>query len=409
MLSLDSAFSRWARSSCCLQSGRERRFGSESGMKGRPLAVYRMIYRLGGAARRRHEASPDDHHGRGLRRAGGCLRRRFRHARTARAEGDLDWNGSGFERQHGSQWHADWHHDRDLEVDADRAERRGNHDHAIHRCARDLRLLSPSRTGVLTGTISGTALTWTASFPAGPNDPTPACTATLTGTISDMTGSSLNGAYSDKTRARASTRAGRSRWHPRPRTESESPSRPALPESRAAPARLRRVRLAGRHEAHRRPRDGTRSPGAVFPQHRRSGARDALARGHGPGRRGLRPGRGDGRIVIAAARDFGARGVGVEIDPAPLRMAVYNARRAGVTDRVRFVRGDLFEADIGEATVVTLFLFEDSIAGSCRSSGRAETRHAHRRPPLRLRRGLAAREDRRSGASVLYLWTVPAR
>jgi len=53
-----------------------------------------------------------------------------------------------------------------------------------------------SRTGVLTGTISGTALTWTASFPAGPNDPTPACTATLTGTISDMTGSSLNGAYS---------------------------------------------------------------------------------------------------------------------------------------------------------------------------------------------------------------------
>src|SRR5437879_6881450 len=63
---------------------------------------------------------------------------------------------------------------------------------------------------------------------------------------------------------------------------------------------------------------------------------------------------GDGRIVIAAARDFGARGVGVEIDPVPLRMAVYRARRAGVEDRVRFVRGDLFEADIGEATVVTL-------------------------------------------------------
>ena len=55
---------------------------------------------------------------------------------------------------------------------------------------------------------------------------------------------------------------------------------------------------------------------------------------------------GDGRIVIAAAKDFGARGVGVEIDPAPLRMAVYHARRAGVEDRVRFVRGDLFEVDI---------------------------------------------------------------
>ena len=68
---------------------------------------------------------------------------------------------------------------------------------------------------------------------------------------------------------------------------------------------------------------------------------------------------GDGRIVIAAAKDFGARGVGVEIDPAPLRMAVYHARHAGVEDRVRFVRGDLFEADISEATVVTLFLFEE--------------------------------------------------
>jgi SAM-dependent methyltransferase len=67
---------------------------------------------------------------------------------------------------------------------------------------------------------------------------------------------------------------------------------------------------------------------------------------------------GDGRIVIAAAKFFGARAVGIDIDPTPLRMAVSNARSAGVQDRVRLVRGDLFEADIHEATVVTLFLLE---------------------------------------------------
>jgi len=65
---------------------------------------------------------------------------------------------------------------------------------------------------------------------------------------------------------------------------------------------------------------------------------------------------GDGRIVIAAARKFGARGVGIDIDPDRIREAVENARAAGVADRVRFVRGDLFEADFREATVVTLFL-----------------------------------------------------
>jgi len=65
---------------------------------------------------------------------------------------------------------------------------------------------------------------------------------------------------------------------------------------------------------------------------------------------------GDGRIVIAAAQRFGARGVGIDIDPDRITEAVENARRAGVADRVRFVQGDLFEADFRDATVVTLFL-----------------------------------------------------
>ena len=67
-------------------------------------------------------------------------------------------------------------------------------------------------------------------------------------------------------------------------------------------------------------------------------------------------GSGDGRIVIAAAREFGARGVGVEIDPKLIQESEENARSAGVDNRVRFVQKDLFQVDLREATVVTLFL-----------------------------------------------------
>jgi SAM-dependent methyltransferase len=119
---------------------------------------------------------------------------------------------------------------------------------------------------------------------------------------------------------------------------------------------------------------------------------------------------GDGRIVIAAAKEFGARGVGVEIDPAPLRMAVYNARRAGVEDRVRYVRGDLFEADIGEATVVTLFLFESlnrRLLPKLKKELKPGTRIvAHR---YGFGEDWPPEKTVQVGASTLYLWTVPAR
>lgn len=66
---------------------------------------------------------------------------------------------------------------------------------------------------------------------------------------------------------------------------------------------------------------------------------------------------GDGRIVITAVKDFGAkRGVGVDIDPQRIRESNENARKAGVTDRVRFLQQDLFETDLQDATVVTLYL-----------------------------------------------------
>ena len=67
-------------------------------------------------------------------------------------------------------------------------------------------------------------------------------------------------------------------------------------------------------------------------------------------------GSGDGRILITAAKKYGARGVGIEIDPFYLRDAIDNRAKAGVGDRVTFLNQDLFDADIRDATIVTLFL-----------------------------------------------------
>lgn len=69
-------------------------------------------------------------------------------------------------------------------------------------------------------------------------------------------------------------------------------------------------------------------------------------------------GSGDGRIVITAAKKYGARGVGIDIDPALVKKATENAAAAGVADRVRFRTENVFAADIGDATVVTLYLLQ---------------------------------------------------
>jgi SAM-dependent methyltransferase len=65
---------------------------------------------------------------------------------------------------------------------------------------------------------------------------------------------------------------------------------------------------------------------------------------------------GDGRIVVAAAKNFGAHGVGIDINPVRINEAKESAKKAGVENLVRFEENDLFQADIHEATVVTLFL-----------------------------------------------------
>lgn len=67
-------------------------------------------------------------------------------------------------------------------------------------------------------------------------------------------------------------------------------------------------------------------------------------------------GSGDGRIVIAAAQQYGTRGIGIDLDPERIRESRANARRAGVAHLVQFIEGDLFDADLREATAVTLYL-----------------------------------------------------
>jgi SAM-dependent methyltransferase len=79
----------------------------------------------------------------------------------------------------------------------------------------------------------------------------------------------------------------------------------------------------------------------------------------GPDDRLIDLGSGDGRIVITAAQRWGTRGLGVEIDPRLVGIAESNARRAGVADKVRFATQDLFETDLSQATVITMYLLPD--------------------------------------------------
>ena len=78
----------------------------------------------------------------------------------------------------------------------------------------------------------------------------------------------------------------------------------------------------------------------------------------GPGDYVIDLGSGDGRLVITAVKDFRARaGIGVDIDDKLVAYANASAAAAGVADRVSFARGDLFDADVRAATVVTVYLF----------------------------------------------------
>jgi protein-L-isoaspartate O-methyltransferase len=129
-------------------------------------------------------------------------------------------------------------------------------------------------------------------------------------------------------------------------------------------------------------------------------------------------GSGDGRIVIAAAQKFGARGVGIELDRALVAKSRENARMAQVTERVSFVRGNVLVADISQATVVTVYLlpalmiklqprFIDELAPGTRIVSHAFTM-AGWAPDRTETVKLKQRHPGQGDESRLHLWVVPA-
>lgn len=124
-------------------------------------------------------------------------------------------------------------------------------------------------------------------------------------------------------------------------------------------------------------------------------------------------GSGDGRILIAAARDRGARGVGLEIDPVLVAQSTERARRLGLADRLSFRQQDLFEADLTPATVVTLYLSPD-LNRRLRPKLLSELRPGARIVSHNFDMGDWApartlQVSSNEGSHTLYLWVVPGR
>lgn len=118
-------------------------------------------------------------------------------------------------------------------------------------------------------------------------------------------------------------------------------------------------------------------------------------------------GSGDGRIPISAARDHGARGVGIELDGRMIERARCNAREAGMERLVQFRQEDLFRADLRDATVVTLFLFPEMVV-RLRAKLLAELRPGTRIVSHRFSLGDWAPERTiEADRHPLLLWTVP--
>lgn len=118
---------------------------------------------------------------------------------------------------------------------------------------------------------------------------------------------------------------------------------------------------------------------------------------------------GDGRIVITAAKNFGARGVGIDIDPERIEEANENAEKAKVTDKVEFIQGDLFESDFSEATVVTLYLLNRlnlrlrPILLEQLKPGTRIVSHAFDMDDWE------PEESKIVDGAIIYLWTVPEK
>ena len=120
-------------------------------------------------------------------------------------------------------------------------------------------------------------------------------------------------------------------------------------------------------------------------------------------------GSGDGRVVMRAVHKYGARGVGIELDPRLVAIAQQVARDSGASDKVTFIEGDLLTADFSDATVVTLSL-SDAVNAQLEPKLRAlkpGTRIVSRQ--FRIGTWQPEKTVRASNGDALFLWVVPGR
>lgn len=117
---------------------------------------------------------------------------------------------------------------------------------------------------------------------------------------------------------------------------------------------------------------------------------------------------GDGRIVVTAAKQYGARGVGVDLNPQRIEEARANAKRAGVEDRTTFEQNNVYNADVRNATVVTLYLLPEmnrrlrpKLLKELKPGARVVS-HAFDLGDWKPEKEIAV------GGSRIYLWTVPS-
>ena len=119
-------------------------------------------------------------------------------------------------------------------------------------------------------------------------------------------------------------------------------------------------------------------------------------------------GSGDGRIPITAAKTYGARGVGIDIDPQRIKEATENLKNSGVGERVKFLNQDLFTTDISEATVVTLYLLT-RLNEKLKPKLLKELKPGTRVVSHAFDMGDWKPEETASvSASSVYLWRIPA-
>jgi ribosomal protein L11 methylase PrmA len=120
-------------------------------------------------------------------------------------------------------------------------------------------------------------------------------------------------------------------------------------------------------------------------------------------------GSGDGRIAITAARKYGVRATGIDIDPDRVREANENARKAGVTNLVQFRQEDLFKADFRDATVITLYLLPD-LNVKLRPKLWNELKPGTRIVSHQFEMGTWKPEKKlESNGRTIYFWTVPPK